>query len=180
MKPRQAVLGLSLAGAAALAAFGDKAPKAEVAEPVARAPGPATPPAPARATARATAGEGAAPAVLRLVARESLIGDSADAFGADENDPFARHDWTPPPPPPAPAPPPPAPVAPPLPFTYLGKSAGDGAWEVYLARGERTYLVREQTVIDGTWRVEAIAPPVMTLAYLPLNQIQQLNIGVFE
>jgi hypothetical protein len=176
MKPRQAVLGVALAGAAALAAFGDKAPPAEVAEPVVRAPGAAAP----AGRAQAKAGEGAAPPVLRLVTRAALIGDRADTFGAGEIDPFARHDWTPPPPPPAPASPPPAPSAPPLPFTYLGKSVGDGAWEVYLARGERTYLVREQTVIDGTWRVEAIAPPVMTLAYLPLNQIQQLNIGVFE
>jgi hypothetical protein len=174
MKPRQAVLGVALAGAAALAAFGDKTPPAEVAEPVVRSPSPAA------QAARAAAGEGAAPAILRLVAREALVGDGADAFGAGADDPFARQDWTPPPPPPAPAPPPPAPTAPPLPFTYLGKSVGDGIWEVYLARGDRTYLVREQTVIDGTWRVESIAPPVMTLAYLPLNQLVQLNIGVFE
>jgi hypothetical protein len=142
---------------------------------VVRAARPAAPAARAQA-----AGEGAAPAILRLVAREAQAGDGADAFGAGEEDPFARQDWTPPPPPPAPAPPPPPPAAPPLPFTYIGKSVGDGAWEVYLARGDRTYLVREQTVIDGTWRVESIAPPVMTLAYLPLNQLVQLNIGVFE
>jgi hypothetical protein len=176
MKPRQLMLLAALAVAAGLAAFGDKTPPVEVAEPVTRAAGQAAP----ALRQQVKAGEGAAPPVLRLVARAGLIGDSAGTVGTDGDDPFARHDWTPPPPPPAPAPLPPAPDAPPLPFTYLGKSVGDGAWEVYLARGERTYLVREQTVIDGTWRVEAIAPPVMTLAYLPLNQIQQLNIGVFE
>ncbi|WP_413345644.1 hypothetical protein [Massilia sp. CT11-108] len=73
------------------------------------------------------------------------------------------------------------PTAPPLPFTFIGKSVGDGAWEVYLARGDRTYVVREKgAVIDGTYRVESIAPPVLTLTYLPLNQVQQLNIGVFD
>ena len=71
-------------------------------------------------------------------------------------------------------------MAPPLPFIYLGKVAADGAWEVFLARGDKTYIVRDNTVIDGAYRVEAIAPPVMTLTYLPLNQVQQLNIGVFE
>jgi hypothetical protein len=40
--------------------------------------------------------------------------------------------------------------------------------------------VRDKTVIDGTYRVDAIAPPNLTLTYLPLNQVQQLNIGVFD
>jgi hypothetical protein len=175
MKPRHILLVVALAGAAALAAFGDKTPPADVAEPVVRAAS-LNPPI---ARTPATPGGGAAPAILRLVSRDALIGEPADQFGAGDNDLFARQDWTPPPPP-APAPPPPAPSAPPLPFTYLGKSVGDGTWEVYLARGDRTYLVREQTVIDDVWRVDTIAPPVMTLTYLPLNQVQQLNIGVFE
>jgi hypothetical protein len=121
-----------------------------------------------------------APAILRLVEREVLNGDSGDRFNAGENGVFARQDWTPPPPPPAPAPPPPPPSAPPLPFTFIGKSLQDGVWEIYLARGDRTHLVRENTVIDGTYRVDAIRPPVLTLTYLPLNQVQQLNIGVFD
>jgi hypothetical protein len=41
-------------------------------------------------------------------------------------------------------------------------------------------VVRDKTVIDGTYRVDTIAPPVLTLTYLPLNQVQQLNIGVFD
>jgi hypothetical protein len=52
-------------------------------------------------------------------------------------------------------------------------------WEVFLARGgDRTYVVRNQTVIEGVYRVDAIAPPTLKLTYLPLNQVQQLNIGV--
>ena len=78
------------------------------------------------------------------------------------------------------APPPPPPMAPPLPFVYLGKVAADGAWEVFLSRADKTYIVRANTVIDGAYKVVTIAPPVMTLTYLPLNQVQQLNIGVFE
>lgn len=193
IKPRHAILALALVGAALLAAFGDRSPNGAIAEPVER---PATAalvrtavpvPAPVPVVPAARAGE--APAgqqVLALVPRDVLIGDSDAAFGQAQNGagPFAHHDWTPPPPPPPPpqpAPPPPPPTAPPLPFTFIGKSVGDGAWEVYLARGDRTYVVREKgAVIDGTYRVESIAPPVLTLTYLPLNQVQQLNIGVFD
>lgn len=177
MTPRQIVLGAALAFAAGLAVFGDNTPEAEVAEAVERA-------APAPRAAQRAAGEAprknAEPAILRLLPREALIGDSADAFNAGENELFARQDWAPPPPPPARLRPPPPPSAPPLPFAYIGKSVEDGSWEVYLARGERTYLVRDKAVIDGIYRVESIAPPILTLTYLPLNQVQQINIGVFD
>lgn len=194
LRPRHAILGLALVGAGLLAAFGDRSPAGGIAEPAerpaaravpARTPAPATaqavvaPPASAK-----TADSGPAQPVLALVPRDVLIGDGDAAFGQGGAGPFAHQDWTPPPPPPPPpqpAPPPPPPTAPPLPFTFIGKSVGNGAWEVYLARGDRTYVVREKgAVIDGTYRVESIAPPVLTLTYLPLNQTQQLNIGVFD
>jgi hypothetical protein len=77
-------------------------------------------------------------------------------------------------------PPPPPPGAPPLPFSFIGKALEGGTWEVYLARADKTYVVQAKTVIDGMYRVDAIAPPVLTLTYLPLNQVQQLNIGAFD
>jgi hypothetical protein len=192
---RHAALGAALVGAVLLVAFGDRSPDGDVAEAVERpaqsAPAAALPAAApaqaARQEAKQEAADGAAPAqqILALVPREILIGDSGARFGAGENGdggagPFGRRDWTPPPPPPPPAPAPPPPVAPALPFAFIGKSVGDGVWEVYLARGDRTYVVRDKDVIDGTYRVEAIAPPVLTLTYLPLNQVQRLNIGVFD
>jgi hypothetical protein len=204
IKPRQAILGLALASAALLVAFGDKTPAGGIAEPAERAPAqaapvrtpaaaPARPSTPAAALAASAAqtdkaghADGASQPVLALVPRDVLIGDGETAFGQGQKDPgpFAHQDWTPPPPPPPPpqpAPPPPPPTAPPLPFTFIGKSVADGAWEVYLVRGDRTYVVREKGfVIDGTYRVDAITPPVLTLTYLPLNQVQQLNIGVFD
>jgi hypothetical protein len=193
MKPRHLVLGAALAGAALLAIFGDRSPDGEIAEAVERTPGPrpapsvsaaaasaaATAAAVERAPASAATGAGST-AILALVPRETLIGDGDTQFRQDGQGVFARQDWTPPPPPPQPAPPPPPPSAPPLPFTFIGKSLDEGAWEIYLARGDRTYVVRDKTVIDGTWRVDAIAPPILTLTYLPLNQVQQLNIGVFD
>jgi hypothetical protein len=192
MKARHLAMGAALVAAALLVLFGDRSPDTEVAEAVERAPAPrpvepapvparraADAPAPVRASG-ATAGSNGGTPILALVPRETLIGDSDTQFRQGENGVFGRQDWTPPPPPPAPAPPPPPPSAPPLPFTFIGKSVADGTWEVYLARGDRTYVVRDKTLIDGTYRVDAIAPPVLTLTYLPLNQVQQLNIGVFE
>ncbi|WP_020653516.1 hypothetical protein [Massilia niastensis] len=180
MKPRHIAMGAALLAAAGLLVFGDSAPEAGVAEAVERAaPAPGAPATPAPRAAGKDAGKDG-PAVQRLVPRETLIGSGEDRFGAGDNPLFGRQDWTPPPPPPAPPPPPPPPSAPPLPFTYIGKSLQDGNWEVYLARGDRAYLVRDQAVIDGSYRVDAIKPPVLTLTYLPLNQVQQLNIGVFE
>jgi len=46
-----------------------------------------------------------------------------------------------------------------------------------LARDEQTFIAREQTVIEGSYRVESIKPPTLTLTYLPLNQVQMLTIG---
>lgn len=179
MNRKVLLYGVALAAAAALAVFGDSTPQTEVAEAVVRE-------APARSAAPAprAAPESGEPAIVRLKPRAMLIGDSDDAIGAGENV-FQSQDWNPPPPkvtavaaPPPPPPPPPS--APPLPFTYLGKAVGEGAWEVYLARADKTYIVRNKMVIDGIYRVDTIAPPTLTLTYLPLNQVQQLNIGVLD
>ena len=62
----------------------------------------------------------------------------------------------------------------------LGKAVSAGAWEVFLARGDKTYVARLNEVIDGTYRVDRIAPPLLMLTYLPLNQTQQVNIGVSD
>jgi len=172
MKPRHMLMGAALAVAAALAAFGDKTPDEEVAEAVER------PAQPARAAGTPRTATAVPAAILRLQPRAELIGDVAGSGDAL----FGSQDWTPPPPPPPPqntAPPPP-PMAPPLPFTFIGKSLQEGKWEVYLATGERTHIAVEGGTLDGAWRVERIAPPLMTLTYLPLNQVQQLNIGAFD
>ena len=70
-----------------------------------------------------------------------------------------------------------APATPPLPFTYLGKKFENGKWEVFLAIGERTYFVRDGSVIDGTYVVNAIKPPTLILTFLPQKEMQTLTIG---
>jgi hypothetical protein len=209
MKRRHLLMGVGLVAAAGLFAFGDNSPNSEVAEPVQRLVVPAKagtytesarpaalqPPASrelsvgsrlrgndaggARANDAAVqpAGGKGAPHILRVQPRHALIG--ADGLGGG-GDVFVSHDWTPPPPAPVAPPPPPPPSAPPLPFTLIGKGFENGAWEVYLSRSGKTYIVKPKTVIDGMYRVDAIAPPILTFTYLPLNQVQQLNIGAFD
>ena len=173
MTPRHYLLLAGVLGAGALLLFGERQPVAEVAEAVERAVAPAR-----QRDAKPLAAQ---PAILALLPRSEVAGEDGETFGGADGV-FQSHSWTPPPPKmvAVAAPPPPPPMAPPLPFVYLGKAAADGAWEVFLSRADKTYIVRANTVIDGAYKVVAIAPPVMTLTYLPLNQVQQLNIGVLE
>lgn len=189
MKPRHMLMGAALAGAAALVLFGDRTPNATVAEAVERKPARSAQATPAAAApARAATPAGGQPAsgpaaILRLVPRDELIGAVGEGSFKSKDGVFGGQSWNPPPPPPPPenrnqaAP---VPSAPPLPFQFLGKAAADGQWEVYLGRGEQTYVVRKGTQIDGAYRVDNIAPPTLTITYLPMNQAQQLHIGVIE
>lgn len=186
MKPRHMLMGAALVGAAALVLFGDRTPNETVAEAVERKPARSAQGAAPAATAavapplRSAAGQAA---ILRLVSRDELIGAVGEGSFKSKDGVFGGQSWNPPPPPPPPesrnqAPPPP--TAPPLPFQFLGKAAADGQWEVYLGRGEQTFVVRKGTQIDSAYRVDNIAPPTLTMTYLPMNQVQQLHIGVIE
>ena len=83
---------------------------------------------------------------------------------------FAKHSWYV-------APPPQPPTAPPLPFAYLGKVIDGNRVEVFVSSADSNFTVKKGDVIDGTYRVEEIAPPIMTVIYLPLSQKQTLEIG---
>lgn len=75
------------------------------------------------------------------------------------------------------APPPPAPVAPPLPFTYLGRYGDTASRTIILAKGERVYTVAVGDVIENTYRVEKFTPGMVHLTYLPMSQEQILRTG---
>ena len=176
MTRRHWLMLAGLLGACSLLLFGEPAPVTQVAEAVERAVA-----VPARKAAAAARQAEVQPLIVALLPRAQVAGEDGDTFAGGEQI-FQRQSWAPPPVAPAvmAAPPPPPPMAPPLPFVYLGKAAADGAWEVFLSRADKTYIVRTNTVIDGAYRVMVIAPPVMTLNYLPLNQLQQINIGVLD
>jgi len=192
LKPRHIVLGALLAATVAAALYDNGQPTdvAGVVGAAERAPG-ATPAARSTATqgddkAATTAATTTRPApaarepeVALVLDRAALIGGKSGSDGGTATPLFASHSWTPPPPPPPPvvAAPPPKPTAPPLPFTYLGKMEDNGKWEAYLTRNGETYVVREQSVIDGTYRADSITPSMLTMTYLPLKQVQRLAIG---
>lgn len=181
---RRAVLGVLLLAATWLALFGDKTPPGQAAviarsedrkperRPMARqraaSPGarePATKAAAARHLAALVPRDVLVPAVphrpaVDLFAPASWAMPAAAAVVA------------------APAETPP--VAPPVPFTVLGKKLEAGRWEVYLAKGDETLIVRQGDVIDGTYSVAKIEPPVLSLVYLPLGQPQTMDMGDFE
>jgi len=166
--------------AAGLALFGDKSPRSGIAEPADRPALPARaasgiPPSPA--TPKTAQNKMVTePLIPALLPRDTLIGGTHNIDYAL----FTSQTWVPPPPPPSkpvPAPPPPPPKAPPLPFTFFGKQMVGGVQEVFIANGNEVYVVREKTVIDDKYRVDSIKPSMLTLTYLPLNQVQTLVIG---
>ncbi|WP_171001679.1 hypothetical protein [Methylobacillus flagellatus] len=71
---------------------------------------------------------------------------------------------------------PPKPTVPPLPFIYAGKLEDDGDVIVFLSEGDRHHAVHAGDVL-GDWKVLIIAPPRMTLRFLPLNREVSMTIG---
>lgn len=91
-----------------------------------------------------------------------------------------------PPPPPAPPPEPkkktpvlapPPPQAPPLPFQVLGRYVEDGKTAVFLRHHDRNLVVRVGDTLAGQYKVESLDGNLLTLRYLPLDQMQTLLIG---
>lgn len=197
MKPRHALMAVAVVIAGWLALFADKTPGDGVAEPVVAAKGrspnlavgspsatslsaPSPVPAPVPTTGDVATEQNARHGklklpvtILALRARDELIGGASSKGGSL----FGSQSWVPPPPPPPkPSAPPPL-TAPPLPYSFIGKKLEDAVWEVYLTKDEHTFIVREKTVLEQTYRVDSIKPPTLTLTYLPLNQMQTLTIG---
>lgn len=170
---RWLIWGPLLAVSAWLAFFGDKSPAGDAAASMPARPQPPALPKPPAARAAATEGD----ALAALVPRVQLIPEAPAPAASAGRDPFSARSWAPPPPP---APPPavaPAPTAPPLPYAFFGKKHEAGSWEVYFTRGELTFIAREGAVLEGTYRIEKIEPPTVTVTYLPLGQVQTLAIG---
>jgi hypothetical protein len=161
------LLGL-LAISGSLVAWDRLRPRTVVADAVARRP----------AAATSAAREPAAPNTATTTAALAMARDRNGYLSSG-------HDAFPsllPPPPAAPGAgmgpvEPPKPVAPPVPFTVIGKKFDGSTWEVYLARGEQTYIASEGAELAGEYRVEAVGPTQLTLIYLPLNEKQTLQTG---
>lgn len=68
-------------------------------------------------------------------------------------------------------------IPPSVPFNVIGKKLQAGTWEVYVMRGDTTFVARQGERLDSVYTVDSIAPPLMTLTYLPLRTVQTLQIG---
>jgi hypothetical protein len=173
MKRKHLILAALFVGSAGVLAFADKDPADPIVE--------ATPHADTRSgTSAARPGAGSVVSIAALRPRAELVGAAGaasdahhDLFGSLSSVPLPSAAAASADIPPLPT----APLTPAMPFTYLGKEQAEGHWEVYLARGDDTLIVREQMVIDGVYRVEAITPPTMKLVYLPQKAVQTLDIG---
>lgn len=66
------------------------------------------------------------------------------------------------------------PAPPPVPYRYLGVVVREGRATALLRMHERDYVVEAGEVIDGNYRIEAIAPARVELTYLPLAAAQSL------
>lgn len=91
---------------------------------------------------------------------------------------FQTHTWVVPvkPPPPAPV----IPTAPPNPFKFLGKQQSGNEIKVFLAEGDKTWVVETNSALGPMYKVESIKPPKLIMVYLPLNIRQDIYIGNFE
>ena len=69
------------------------------------------------------------------------------------------------------------PTAPPLPFTVMG-SMHEGPGKVFFLRyGGQSFVIRVGDTLLEQYRVEAIEGDKLILRYLPLNQLQSLELG---
>ncbi len=72
-------------------------------------------------------------------------------------------------------PPPPPPVAPPAPFTYMGKlEDSPKGTQVFLMRGGKLFTAIKGQKIDAQWRLDSEEESMLKLTYLPLNLPQVL------
>lgn len=160
-----------------LALFGDRSVTSGAAVSLPTRVVPAPPRANTAAAVAAPAHSASAERLAALVPREQLFPQVGGHAAPASRDPFSARSWNPPSPPPSFGPAPPPPVAPALPYAFMGRKQEAGEWEVYLLRGEQTFVARPGEVLEGQYRVDAIQPPVLTLTYLPLGQAQTLFIG---
>lgn len=69
------------------------------------------------------------------------------------------------------------PQAPPLPFRVLGRYDEAGQVVVFLQHQEQNLAVRPGDTLLNGYKVESITGSTLTLRYLPLNQVQTLEVG---
>lgn len=73
--------------------------------------------------------------------------------------------------------PPLPPQAPPLPFRFLGRYKDAGQSVIFLQYNDQSLVVRQGDTLGEQYKVEQLDGATLSLRYLPLNQMQSLDLG---
>jgi hypothetical protein len=161
--PRIAVLIALLAGSAAWVAIDLRSPA-----------GPTEAKAPASAASQ-DAGHSATPSSQ---ANQPGI-PSRLGLGKFGTDPFSAQSWLPRRKPAAVSAPP-VPVAPPLPFRFAGQFYRESGIEVFVARGEEIFPVKEGDTLDGQYKVDAVSASEVSFLHLPSGTRQTMQFSALR
>jgi hypothetical protein len=71
----------------------------------------------------------------------------------------------------------PPPTAPPLPFVFMGRMSDGGQQTYFLRHGDQSIVAQVGDTLLNQYRVEALDGNKLVLRYLPLNQLQSLELG---
>ena len=162
--PRIAVLIALLAGAAVWVAIDLRGPAAPTS---AKAPASGASGDPERTAARAS--EPKQPGIPTRLA--------LGKFGAD---PFSAQSWLPRRKPVVVVPEAPVAVAPPLPYRFAGQFHRESGVEVYVARGEEVFAVKEGDTLDGQYKVDSVSATEVGFVHIPSGTRQTLEFSALK
>jgi Cohesin domain len=161
--PRIAVLIALLAGAAAWVAIDLRGPAA-----------PTSVKAPAPGASRDSE-HAAAPA---SEAKEPGI-PARSTLGRIAADPFSSQSWLPRRKPAVVSEPPPV-VVPPLPYRFAGQFHRESGIEVYVARGEEIFPVKEGDTLDGLYKIDSVSATEVGFVHLPSGTRQTIQFSALK
>jgi len=161
--PRIAVLIALLVGAAVWVAIDLRGPAAPTS---AKAPAPGASGDPEQVAARGS--EAKQPGI-----------PTRSTLGKFAADPFSTQSWLPRRKPAVVSEPPPA-VAPPLPYRFAGQFYRESGVELYVARGEEIFPVKEGDTLDGQYKVDSVSATEVTFVHLPSGARQTLQFSALK
>src|SRR6267378_3151867 len=161
--PRIAVLIALLVGAAVWVAIDLRGPAAPTS---AKAPAPGASGDPEQVAARAS--EAKQPGI-----------PTRSTLGKFAADPFSTQSWLPRRKPAVVSEPPPA-AAPPLPYRFAGQFYRESGVELYVARGEEIFPVKEGDTLDGQYKVDSVNATEVTFVHLPSGTRQTLQFSALK